>query len=88
VIDRLRQRRDEANQRGLRIAAGIAEVEYQREVSIVDRDAGEVDETGDSLLRRRQSCEFSLSPPPRTVNPGGSDIPWIPQKAALSLYLR
>jgi len=50
VIDRLRQRRDEANQRGLRIAAGIAEVEYQREVSIVDRDAGEVDETGDSLL--------------------------------------
>jgi hypothetical protein len=55
---------DIPDQRRLRIAASEAEVEYQREVSIVDRDAGKVDETGDSLLRRRQSYGFSLSTSP------------------------
>lgn len=38
------------DERGLGLALGVAKVEDQREVAVVDGDAGDVDDAGDALL--------------------------------------
>ena len=41
---------DSPDERGLRLAARVSEVEDQGEVAVVDGDAGDVDDAGDALL--------------------------------------
>lgn len=50
VVTRLGDGREQPNEGGLRLAAGVSEVEDQRKVSVVDSDARDVDDASDALL--------------------------------------
>jgi hypothetical protein len=69
------------NQRRLRFAPGVSEIEDQGEVSIVHRNTGDVDEARNSFLWKI----IQISPPTRLAACGGVLFfkPWILQKAAL-----
>lgn len=54
-------------QRGPRIALGVAQVDDQRNVAVVDADAGEVDDPGDALLFQR-SVLVQPAAPARVVS--------------------
>ena len=65
------------DQRRSRVAPGVAEVEDQRQVAVLDGDAAKVDDTGDALLFVVMRVRDALL---SKMRQGVVDVPWSPRK--------
>ena len=71
------------DQRGSRVAPGVAKVEDQRQVAVLDGDAAEVDDTGDALLFAVVRVRDAMLSKMRQ----GVDVPWSPRKTVATPFL-
>ena len=73
------------DQRGSRVAPGVAKVEDQRQVAVLDGDAAEVDDTGDTLLFAVVRVRDALLK--QDEGRGSGDVPWSPRKTVATPFL-